>query len=181
MSARRLPPPAPHGLVAFYRACLATFVVFATVAFLMVAGATAPGCGATQHQIAAGAIVSTGSLVAGIHRTHQELYTAATDNLRARVQGADYDREVAPIDAAFRRRSVALQSLSSVLFAAAYLNDAVGPEATPAARAAAARQVLETLRDVTQVLADGSVLPAVPIPPEVLAVENGLVALAGGH
>jgi hypothetical protein len=144
-------------------------------------GIALTGCGATQHQVAAGVIVSTGTLVGGIHRTHQQLYTAATDNLRARVQGADYDREVAPIDEAFRKRSRAIQALSSVLYAAAYLNDATPAEATPAARAAAARQVLEALRDVTQVLADGSVLPAVPIPPEVLAVENALVALAGGH
>jgi hypothetical protein len=166
---------------AFVRQLVAFVLVLAIAAApaSLVAGLT--GCGATQHQVAAGVIVSTGALVAGIHRTHQQLYTAATDNLRARVQGADYDREVAPIDAAFRKRSSALQALASVLYAAAYLNDALGPEATPAARAAAARQVLETLRDVTEVLADGSVLPAVPIPPEVLAVENALVALAGGH
>ena len=34
---------------------------------------------------------------------------------------------------------------------------------------------------LTRVLADGSVLPAVAIPPEVMAVENALVALAGGE
>lgn len=153
------------------------------VAFVLVLALAAvpPGCSATQHQVAAGSIVTTGSLVNGVWQTHRDLYTLATDNLRDRVQGADYDREVAPIDDAFRKRSRAIQALSSVLYAAAYLNDAAGPAATPEARAAAARQVLETLRDVTRVLADGSVLPAVPIPSQVLAVENALVALAGGR
>jgi hypothetical protein len=97
------------------------------------------------------------------------------------VHGADYDREVAPIDDAFRQRSRAIQALSSALYAAAYLNDASDADASLESRAAAARQVLETMRDVTRVLTDGSVLPAVAIPPEVIAVENALVTLAGGH
>jgi len=151
---------------------------------LLVALACAPACGPTQHRVATVTLVGAGTAVATIHAAHQAAYTEATDRLRERLRTdggsiADYDRQVAPIDAAFAARSRVLQLLDQALYAAAGVVDAAR-DGGGADLAAIAGQVLATLRAAVAVLRDGSVLPAVALPPAVDTTLAALQALAGG-
>lgn len=129
------------------------------------------------HTAVAEAIAAQGSVVHALHQSHQLVYTQATDALRARVQGADYDREVAPINQVFRARSRALQALSASLYAAAALTDA--PDGGLPQYAEAARDVLAAIEMDLAVLREGAVLPAVPIPAQVGTVVATLRGIAG--
>lgn len=123
-------------------------------------------------------IVAAGSAVQTLHTRHQETYTAATDALRQRSASlADYDRDVVSINAAFRARSHALSLASASLYGAASILDATRQNSAPGQYLAAAEAVLGVLEPALQVLRDGSVLPAVPIPTDVTNVISQLRAL----
>jgi hypothetical protein len=146
-------------------------------AIATVAVAAVTGCSAQQqHRATAGVIVSSGGVVEGLRQSNRDAYVHATDALRARVQGEEYARQSEPIDTAFRARGRAIRDLTGVLYASARLNDR--PDVTLAERAAAARDILEQLRDLTAILRDGSVLPPIPIPTAVDDAEAGLQSLA---
>lgn len=189
LSGRPFPVPAPQAqeskrgeggfvrgstLLRLALACALAFVILPIVAALH-------GCG-SQQRVAAGVIVSTGGAVSGMRTSNRDAYVRATDALRARVQGEQYARESEPLDAAFRARGRAIRDLTAVLYASARLNDTPNP--TPAQIAAAARDILAELHDLTGILRDGSVLPPIPIPPEVdqaqLALQAIASAVAGG-
>jgi Skp family chaperone for outer membrane proteins len=141
-------------------------------------------CGAAAHRTATVAIVSTGVGIAALHANHDRVYREATDALRARLRArdaplADYDREVAPLDAAHRARGEAIQALDVAAYGAAALSDAA-KSGRPADYVAAARHLLDALRRGLAVLRDGAVLPAVPIPAELTRVTDQLATLAGG-
>jgi hypothetical protein len=141
------------------------------------------GCAGDQdHKLATSTIVTGGGVVAALQAEHQHVYTVATDTLRAQVRGdgghsADYDVQVAPINRAFEARGRAIQDLDASLYAAAALADAA-KHGDPATYAIAARNVLAVIDRSITVLQDGSVLPAVTIPPEVQATVRLLETLA---
>lgn len=135
----------------------------------------------TRHAATA-SIVTAGGALAVVQSAHQRAYVAATDALRARIVAAhgtlaDYDAQVAPIDAAFAHRGEAIEALDDALYtAAAVVNAATKGNAD--AWVAAARELLSTLDRATQALSDGAVLAPVAIPPEVREVIDALRAIA---
>lgn len=122
-------------------------------------------------------VAVAGSGVQTLHTRHQEAYRAATDALRERSATlADYTRDVAPIDTAFRARSHAISLASASLYGAAGILDATR-QGSAAQYRAAAEAVLGVLDPAIEILRDGSVLPAVPIPADVTNVIDQLRTL----
>lgn len=139
-----------------------------------------PACTGAQHRTATVAIVTAGGAVAALHSAHQDAYRRATDALLARgLRDADYDAAVAPLDAAFARRSEAIQTLASAVYGAGAVADAA-KERGGAAYVVAARALLDALRRGVATLREGSALPPVAIPADVTRVMDQLAAIAGG-
>lgn len=155
--------------------------------WLLALALTLAACGASGRRVASSAVALAGGGLSVVHRDHQRAYVQATDALIARLRAADgtvadYDRESAPLTATFRARGLAIQALDGQLFAAARIIDA-SKTGDRRAWAKAAAALLAALDLTLAVLADGAVLPAVPVPPEVREVVDvlrGLAALAGG-
>lgn len=137
--------------------------------------------GTTTRQVASVSVVGLGSALTVIHGEHQAAYQRATDALRERLRAdggtlADYDREAAPLTAAFRLRSAVIASLSSDLYSAATVIDATrGGGSLPVI----ARTLLESLDRTLGVLRDGSVLAPVDVPASVQGIVTTLRALLG--
>jgi hypothetical protein len=93
---------------------------------------------------------------------------------------AEYERRVAPLDAEFRRRSAAIATLDSQLYAAAAVLDASRRDAGSADYAQAACAVLDAIQRAVDALEQGAVLAPVAIPPEVQRVVTALGEVSGG-
>ena len=131
----------------------------------LVVVAVAACSGERHHDVATSTIVSQGSVVEAMILDHRAIYPRATDALAAHVHGAEYAREVAPINQVFEARSRALQALSADLYGSAALVDALhAADAGAGAYTDAARSLLEAIERDVAVLRDGSVLPAVTVP-----------------
>ncbi len=150
---------------------------------LLLAVLAVPGCPAGQTQIARVTVLSLGGAVQVVHAEHQAVYARAVGALRDQEHDggslADYNVRVAPLRAAFLRRSAAIGSLDRDLYAAAAVTDAVRQGADRAMLAPMAARVLAAIDASLTVLRDGDVLPAVTIPHEVTDVTALLVTLAG--
>jgi hypothetical protein len=175
----RVPPRGNPGFFTFNP--LAFIAVFAVPALLVGIAIGAAlflhGCSAQQQRRTnAAVIVSAGGVVEGLRQANRDAYVHATDALRAHVQGEEYARQSEPLDEAFRARGRAIRDLTGVLYATAHLNDRA--DVTLAERAAAARDILAQLRDLTAILRNGSALPPVPIPLKVDEAEAALEGLA---
>jgi len=164
---------------------LGVALLFWYAAAVVVSSSGCASCGDAGRQVATGAIVVSGTITQGLVRANRTVYTQATDTLGARVQGADYAREVLPLNAAFEGRSRALQALSADLYAAAALVDATrGANGGLSAYAGVARALIDAIGRDLAVLREGSVLPAIPIPPAVdglLTTLRGIAGIAGGN
>jgi len=162
-----------------YRApLLLSLLALFVLAFTSV-GATCGG----PHRVAHVAIVASGSALASVGTAHRAAYEREAERVRAGVAResgtlGDYERRIAPARAAFAARGHALRALESALFGAAAINDAAAAGASPATYAGAARDLLAALEGALGVLGDGSVLPAVTIPPELTTVVRTLATLA---
>lgn len=160
--------------VAVFLLCLVTALVCAPL----------HGCGATPRKVASVSVVSLGTVLAAVHQEHQRSFERASDALVARLAAdggrpADYDREAAPLVATFRARGEGLYSLSALLYTAAQIiDDSRASGALPPAWLPAAARLSEAVDRILRVLADGSILPAVPIPPSVLQITGALRAIA---
>lgn len=148
-------------------------------AFTVIALALTQGCSASTRAGTATVVLAEGRIVRDLWQTNRDVYTHETDMLRGRMQGSDYDRAVAPIDSEFRRRSRALQVLSTAIYAQAHINDATNTDSM-ADRLQAALAVLSQLREAIEILHDGSQIPPIPIPQAIWDVEHTLVAFTGG-
>lgn len=137
--------------------------------------------GTATRTVASVSVVGLGSALTVVHGEHQAAYTRATDALREHLRAdggtlTDYDREVAPLTAAFRARSAAIASLSSDLYSAATVIDATrGGGSLPDI----ARTLLESLDRTLGVLRDGTVLAPVDVPASVQGIVTTLRALVG--
>lgn len=167
-----LPHLAWSAMIAFAAMCITALLVLSHT-----------GCAAsaqqTERRAAAGTIAAQGVIAEGMVRANREIYTQATNTLGSRVQGADYAREVVPLDTVFDARSRALQALSADLYGSAALVNAIGSDEGIAGYAEAARVLFDAIRRDIAVLRDGTVLPAVPIPPAVDTILATLQGLAG--
>lgn len=142
-----------------------------------------PACSNPVRTAATLMIVTAGSGVTSLHAEHQRVYSERAAAIRAGLHDggtiADYDRLIAPVDAAFRARSHDIQTLDSGLYAAAGIVDAVRSGAGRTAYLAAARSVLDLILHSAESLRDGSVLPAVAIPRQVDEVVGQLRLFLG--
>lgn len=130
------------------------------------------GCGPATVRATHVTVVTAGGAVAAIQAEHERAYRTGTDALRERLAATGqtieaYDREVAPLDAAFGARGRAIQALAGDLYSAAAVNDAVRRGASPADYGRLAGELLAGIARTLAVLREGAVLPAVAIPPEV--------------
>jgi len=155
-------------------------VLFWYAASVIVLSNGCASCGDQGRRITTAAIVISGSITRGLVQSNRSIYTQATDALMVRVQGADYAREVLPINAVFEARSRALQALSADLYAAAALVDATrGADGGLGAYADVASALLAAIERDLAVLREGAVLPAIPIPQAVDGLLVSLRAIAG--
>lgn len=130
------------------------------------------------------AIVAVGGSLSALHEEHQRVYRVSTDALRTRLRDSggslrDYDEQVRPIDAAFRLRGDALAGLSSALYAAASITDAVQRGASATEYLPAARDVLAALQRAIELCGPQGLLPGVTVPTQVRQAVGMLTALTG--
>ncbi len=131
------------------------------------------------------AVVAVGTSVSVLHTEHQRVYRDATDALRARVRSRggnleEYDREVRPIDAAFRQRTDALIAVDAALYATAAIADAVNRGAPVLEYRSAARDILTALDRVVSVMGSQTALPGVTVPAEIRTAIGVLTAISNG-
>lgn len=153
------------------------------LAFMLVFSLVA--CSPAVRQVASTTVVSSGAVLSELHRTHQQSYITATDNLRTSIRQRrgsldDYDREVMPINAAFERRSQLIQTVDEHLYAAATIIDATRSGGDWTSYRPAASRVLRALRETLESLRRGDALPPVDIPEGVTQVIRTLELIAGG-
>jgi hypothetical protein len=149
---------------------------------LLALALTSTACGPTIRQTASISIVGAGAALATVHERHQRAYVQASQEIIEQLRSAhgsliDYDRQIRPVQAAFVARSEALVSLDSALYAAASILDATR-DGSSHAYAIAAQRVVQSIQGVLRILADGSVMPPIVIPPEVDHVITALLALS---
>jgi hypothetical protein len=157
-----------------------------TVAWMTLVIVALSACAGGWRPVATVTVVTVGGGLAVAQGEHQRVYARATDTLRERLVAsggtlADYDREVAPINAAFYARGEAIQALDAQLYAGAAVIEA-SRGSDPRQWARAAQRILAAIRRHLAVLEDGAILPAVRIPQEIhdaVRVLEQLAPLAG--
>jgi hypothetical protein len=165
---------------------LVRILALAALTVLLVVAPAPAGCGgdaAVARRAATVVVPSLGGALAAIHGGHQAAFDRAADALGAELRArggtaADYDRRIAPAAAEFRARGEAIYTLDALLYAAAELVDR-SAEGFDRAWMPMAARLTEALDRILRLLANGSILPAVPIPPAVLQLSGALRALAG--
>ncbi len=156
---------------------------FAVLLMIAAVGLFGTSCSATPQRVASVTVVGLGGAVASLNDSSSAAYTTATNALRvglvaSRGSLADYTRESAPMTAAFNARGHAIEELDALLYVAASVIDSAGGNAS--AYLPALRRLVVAVDGALVVLADGTYLPAVSIPPAVTAAVAGLRALLGG-
>jgi hypothetical protein len=137
--------------------------------------------GSQAHRAASVTIVAAGGAVAQMRTVHRSAYVAANDALMARgVIGLEYERQIAPIDREFEARTQAIGAITTALYAAAAIVNATDQDAGFGAYRTAAVDTLSAINAAVALLQRGSILPPVPIPPEVNAAISALQAVVAG-
>lgn len=151
---------------------LETFLVLSVLALAGYAMMQLVGCSAQVRRDTSAGIEHATDMIRDLRAAHQAVYERTTDALGAQNAAdhgtlEDYDRAVAPINAEFDARGLAIRQLSGQLIAASVLLD--GTTDSESARSAA-RMVRAAMDDTLSVLGEGDVLPPVPIPVSVRVV-----------
>jgi hypothetical protein len=156
------------------------------VVFMALLGTCATGCGGPQqrHRIARVAITGAGAAVDGLAAANRRLYRTQGDELidRLRARGAtaaDFERETAALDNAFKARSDILVQLAADLYAAAAIADTVAAGGSAASLREAVARVVATLETALVILSDGHVMPPLPIPESIRIAVLALRQLVG--
>lgn len=142
------------------------------------------GCAATPHKVATDTVITAADVAQGLVEANDRIYTRATDELRASIPDASdalalYRERSAPLTSAYLRRADATAALSAQLYAAAGIIDLARHNAGVSQYVRAARLCLVAIDELLSVLADGALLPPVPVPPELLSIVASLRVLAG--
>ena len=130
------------------------------------------GCGMGRTVFRA-AVVTAATAGVRLNELSHAAYSEHAATVRAAVVARhatieEYDTLIKPADAELDRRTNAIGALSSALYAAAALQEALdAKELTVALVAQSARSILTAVSAAMHSLQDGLILPAVPIPAEV--------------
>lgn len=177
------PPRGNAGRVSLPHLAWSAMIAFAAMCIVALLALSHTGCASSSDQTSrrafAGTIASQGVITEGMIHANRDIYTQATNTLGARVQGADYAREVVPLNLAFDARSRALQALSADLYGSAALVNATRGDGGFAAYIPAAQTLLDAIQRDLAVLREGSILPAIPIPTAVDAIVGALQGIVG--
>lgn len=147
------------------------------------------GCATTAAQSTRAttrtSVLVAGGIIAELEAASTAIFVQRTNDLVAQLSdhggsADDYARLAAPLEAEFRRRGDAIQSLDACVYASAAILDATA-NGDASAYLAAVAPILDAIARAVTVLRRGDVLPAVPIPSAVVTLTQALRSVVGGH
>lgn len=164
-----------------FRRFIATFFLWAMASMLL--GAT---CSNGQHHTAVASIETLGAILNTVSTENRTVYERESNAAMNRVHDAggtleQVRAENAARERKFLERSDAIVALDAALVASAALADAAQAGGNPALYAVAAEKLLGVIQRSLPILRDGSVLPALNIPPQVDQIANVLRQIAASQ